>query len=231
MRKQLSLSLAVGLVLSISAAAAAAPLASATLSFQIGSLPPATFVGIGATGTATSNLFATLDAGTSISGAVTTTIPTSAFPPLSQVRVAVTKNATLGFSGGSTPGAFTGVANLKFGGGFTLLNVPLKIGAPGTIAVAAYGVNLTAISASWTVGATTLTLGPTTTAMATGFNGLTGGGFGTLVLVTPVKIITNLGNPIAAFGVLMLNYVPEPGTLLLLGMGMASLAAIGRRHM
>ena len=65
----------------------------------------------------------------------------------------------------------------------------------------------------------------------TGANGLAGDGSGTLVLVAPVKVITNVAGTLAAFGVLTLTYVPEPGTLLLLGMGVAGLAAIGRRRL
>jgi hypothetical protein len=50
------------------------------------------------------------------------------------------------------------------------------------------------------------------------------------VLVSPTKIFTNIAGTLAAFGVLSLTYVPEPGTLLLLGLGVAGLAAIGRRR-
>jgi hypothetical protein len=61
-----------------------------------------------------------------------------------------------------------------------------------------------------------------------GANGLTASGAGTLVLVTPIKILTNVAGNLAAFGVLSLTYVPEPGTALLLGLGVAGLAAVGR---
>jgi len=62
---------------------------------------------------------------------------------------------------------------------------------------------------------------PAGTAMLTGANGLTVNGAGSLVLVTPIKVMTNIAGNLAAFSTLTLNYVgpviPEPGTLLLLG--------------
>ena len=95
---------------------------------------------------------------------------------------------------------------------------------------------LTAIFASWTSNGTfTLPLSGSSTSltvMATGANNLTAGGAGTLVLVTPIHIFTNQApGGLAAFGVLTLTYVPEPGTLLLLGAGVVALALRGRREL
>lgn len=237
MRRLLALSLGTGLALSICGGAGAAPLTSATLIVEItGSaftLPPAVFFGFGVTGTATSNLSATLDAGTAFSGSVATTVPATAAPPITQVQVKVTKNAALDFAGGSTPGAFTSIATLKGFGGVTLLFVPLKIGVVNTWNVGPiYGINVTTISANWTAGTASVTglNGTRMTATAMGSNGLSPGGVGTLVLVSPVKIITNIAGRFAAFGVLTLTYVPEPGTLGLLGTGVLALAALGRRR-
>jgi hypothetical protein len=47
--------------------------------------------------------------------------------------------------------------------------------------------------------------------------------------VTPVRLITNIAGTIPVFGTLTLSYVPEPGTALLVGSGVAALAAIGER--
>jgi len=71
------------------------------------------------------------------------------------------------------------------------------------------------------------------TAMFTGTDSRTPGGLGHLTLVSPTKVTTNLlgGEPVSlvAVGILTLAFVPEPGTLLLLGAGVAALAARGRR--
>jgi len=56
---------------------------------------------------------------------------------------------------------------------------------------------------------------------------------GVVQLVTPVIVNTNLGGNevLALFGTLRIQFIPEPGTLLLLGSGVAGLALLGRRRM
>lgn len=69
----------------------------------------------------------------------------------------------------------------------------------------------------------------------TSFSAATGGtGVNQVTLVSPVHIdaSTLTGNPpVPGAGVMTLRYVPEPGTMLLLGSAVAGLLAIGRKRM
>jgi hypothetical protein len=52
--------------------------------------------------------------------------------------------------------------------------------------------------------------------------------------VSPTKVITNVTGGLEVFvigGTLTLSFVPEPGTFLLLGSGIAGLAMLGRGRM
>ena len=109
------------------------------------------------------------------------------------------------------------------------LSVPLTVVGQGGVALVTGAVNLTVIGAPWTTG--TAAVGTAFTAMG-GVSPLsnTGAPWGNVTLVTPPFISTNIGASaiLPAFGILNLHFVPEPGTLMLLGSGIAGLVAFGR---
>jgi hypothetical protein len=110
------------------------------------------------------------------------------------------------------------------------LNVPLSVVGAGGTAYVVGAVGLTVRGAPWTTGAAAVG----NDAMVGGVAPLsnTGAPSGTVRLVTPIFISTNLAasSVVPAFGVLTLQFVPEPGTLQLLGSGIAGLVAYGRNR-
>jgi hypothetical protein len=228
-----------GLLVSGAPIATAGPLTSINLVLGLGALPPAVFSASGltgagsATGTGAGATW-TVAAGAVPTGVTTATIPLTAAAPISQIQIVISNNASGAFAGSSGGTmAVVGAANVKGFGGFTLLGIPLSVGVTAvSVPPTAYGIAVTAFANAWTTKSTTVALTtPTsqgaTTAMATGANGLVNGG-GTVVLVSALNVLTNIAGQLPAFVTLTLNFVPEPGTLLLLGAGVAGLLAIGR---
>jgi len=124
----------------------------------------------------------------------------------------------------------------------TLVKVPLAVGKAGTFTgtftVLGSTHNITVDFYAWTPGTQTFA-GLTTkfaalpTVVAMGSFNLTGGGGGTVTLVSPSKI--SIDGPLAqrrtaSFTTLKLTYAPEPGLLLLLGAGVVGLALVERRR-
>ncbi len=150
-------------------------------------------------------------------------------------------NATGNFSPGAGlqggyggPMQISGSAIIGLFGGLVNLNIPLSVaGAGGTVMAQTAGIMVTVTGHIWTTGSASVT-GITTTPVDGGpvLNTVTRTGTyaldpdtgGTVTLVTPVRVLTNVAGNLPTFVTTRLNFVPEPGTLMLFGMGLAGVA-------
>jgi len=229
MRKLLGVFAAGMLALGATGAAQAEPLPfTGSLAVQIATLPPIAITGAGV---------ADVDPGVSFS------VPGGTFATTG-IIVPVTDPAAFPILGVQVT-AQNGAGNFNLAGPMPILgqakvclfspcaapppanvSVPLSVvGAGGTTTVLAL-VNLTVVGAPWTTG--TAAVGADTV-----MGNVAGGGpvpGGSVQLVTPIFISTNIGASavLPAFGIMTLNFVPEPGTLVLLGSGIAGLVMFGR---
>lgn len=214
-----------------------------TLSFQLGNRQPISVSGAGAAavngsgGGSHLNSLA-LPAGVYQSTAITVQLTDPAtFVPFAGLQLTVANGAGTFMSGaGAIP--LAGVAKLcAFGscaGAVANLSVPLSVVGNGGTAFVTASINATVIGAAWTTSTVAADGGYTAMGFGHGpasATSSTAAASGVLQLVTPIFISTTVGGynaAIAAFAVMTLHFVPEPAAWLLLGAGIAGLAATGR---
>jgi hypothetical protein len=246
MRKLFSFAVVVGASLGLTGIAQGAVLSDARIFVPFGPflVPPpitgtgaGTSVGVGAT--------ATLGSST-LTGVATGTV--TAAPPITQVVLSLTGHAAGSFTPSGGPGGGLGGPMtlggagkvLGYSGQVTFVSLPLSFaGQPGghVLLTGTQPTIVQAYGTGWTTGPWTLMVPATNiggwtqtpyTVTATGADLRTASGAGTLVLISPLFIRSNLMD-VPTFATLTLNYVPEPSTLLLVGLGIAGLALHGRR--
>ncbi len=181
---------------------------------------------------------------TNLTGGFIQGVPTNV-PPASNGALNWTGvNGTSGIEGAAYLAGFWGPTPNCMTGCSAALSVPIPlgvVGAGGTVTFQAGPIQASVVGNPYQLGELSLTGGlinsangsiPTLVVLTTtGVDNRTAEGGGNLNIVSPISILLGpLGN-LPSVSILSLDYevVPEPGTLLLLGSGIAGLAMLGRR--
>jgi hypothetical protein len=224
----------------------AAPALSAVLpvtgsvSLVIATLPPPTINGSGSGDTNAPGGAFSIPAGF-FSGNPKIVVPISpTFVGLTNVTVPANSinNPVGSFTAAGGTMGLSGAAFFNNGAGG---NIPLApVGGGGTAMAVIQSIPVKLVGGIWQYSANKVftamgaALANAISATATAYDNRDGSGVGTVQLVATgfalVGPLGSLGN-LPVFGVLTLTYTPEPGTLLLLGTGIAGLAVIGRKKL
>ena len=244
MRKLMKFISAVGLAMALAASSQATPYVGGA-SFALATLPGLVAAGSG-TGASLPNLVTINWTAAGAIGPVLITLAPTAAAPLSALNILLTAPGPCSFAGTPVGGAcpLGGTANALVAGAPFLI-VPLSgLGVAGRVGFGPYGSYIDAQSWIAATAVATINGAPMTTTVTTpgggativpvadfGYDARTPGGLGTVKLVAPAGLMSTLGGNLPLFVQLTLTFVPEPGTLLLLGSGIAGLAIIGRKRM
>ena len=243
MRKLFGFVAAAALVVGVAAPAKAAPVqVSGNINIVIGTLPglslPIPLTTVDVTG-------GTLTIPAGIASTTGLFVPVTGFPLNLITGIVVTaSNGAGSFSAPSAAGGTVGLASTPGGGfggampingvvqvkGALAINVPISnVGAGGSVNAG----GIIVAGAPWTTGVALVTTDGAPMAMFAqggGMSGVLGAASSTVALVTPAHVNAAGLARLPVFAVASLHFIPEPGTALLLGAGIAGLVALGRKR-
>jgi hypothetical protein len=213
---------------------------SGSVSLIIATLPPPTLTGSGLGDTNAPGGSFSVPAGL-FAGNPFISVPISpTFIGLTNVTVPANSinNPQATFTAG---GGTMGLSGSAFFNSGAAGSVPLApIGGGGTALANIQGIPLKVVGALWQYSANKVftamgsALANAISATATAYDNRDALGIGTVQLVATGYALVGAGGSLGnlpVFGTLTLTYTPEPGTLLLLGTGIAGLAVIGRKKL
>jgi hypothetical protein len=253
MRKLFGLLAAFGLIFGVASFASASTLnlTGSTMGVSIGALPPITIT----QSPDPVSVFVSSGGGSFVEPAgifaSTVVLPPELFTGVNLISSlnVTASNGTGSFTSAGGPGGgfggpkpLQGQARVGVLGGALNLDIPLSVvGVGGVTNAGAFALIVTVTGHQWTTGTGTVT-GITTgdgtvnnpyvnTVTLAGYDNRAADHSGKLQLVTPIRILTNAAGNLPGFGIQTLMFVPEPGTLLLIGSGIAGLAIVGRKKL
>jgi hypothetical protein len=242
MRKLFGFVAAAALALGVSAPAQAAPVSvNGSIAIVVGTLPP---LGLPIPTTTVDVTGGTLTIPAGIAATAGLFVPVTGFPLNLITGIVVTAMNAGGtfFVPGPADGGAASIPGGGFGGkmpiigvvqvkGALAINVPISnVGAGGSVSAGGIVVE----GAPWTTGLAKVTTTGAPMAMfaqSGSQSGVLGAASSTTVLVTPAHVNAAGLARLPVFAIATLHFIPEPGTALLLGAGLAGLVALGRKRM